>query len=250
MNAMIGTELLRKLPAGNVDIRDTKLTGFVLRCRASGHHTYRVQVGRGRWVTIGATTKVQPAAAREQAKQILADVVKGGDPVAEKRAARAAVSFKVFLDDHFGPWALEHQKRGQETTQRLRAVFEDFEALKLSEITAWTVEKWRTKRLKRTPAPKPATVNSHITMLKAALKKAVTWKLLASHPLGDVKPIQADKTGRIRYLSTAEEKRLRAALIARDEQRKVRRERANDWRRERGYELWPADNGDHVTPIV
>lgn len=251
MRAMIGTELVRRLPLADVDIRDTKLRGFVLRCRTSGSHSYRVEVGRGRSITIGALDKLTPGEAREQARGILADVVRGRDPVAEKRAAKAAVTFKAFLEAHYEPWALQHQKRGAETVQRLRAVFPDLQSIKLSEITPWAVEKWRTARMKAgTKPPKPTTVNSNITMLKAALAKAVAWKLLPAHPLADVRPIQADRMGRIRYLAGAEEQRLRAALIARDDARRERRAKANDWRRERGYELWPADNADHLTPIV
>jgi integrase len=68
--------------------------------------------------------------------------------------------------------------------------------------------------------------------------------------LHDVKLIKADKTGRIRYLTSDEETRLRNALKARDDRRRVRRERANAWRHERGYAEWPADNPDHLTPIV
>ena len=56
----------------------------------------------------------------------------------------------------------------------------------------------------------------------------------------------------MRYLSPAEEKRLRAALIARDTTRRAERATANDWRRERGYALWPEHGTytDHLTPIV
>ena len=54
----------------------------------------------------------------------------------------------------------------------------------------------------------------------------------------------------MRYLSPDEEKRLRAALEARDAGRNKKREAANRWRRERGYAEWPADNPDHLTPIV
>ena len=32
--------------------------------------------------------------------------------------------------------------------------------------------------------------------------------------------------------------------------RQAKREAANAWRRERGYAEWPADNPDHLTPIV
>ena len=212
----------------------------------------------GRHDTIGGVEKLTPHEAREEARGLLGDVAKaksrGEDPIAHlkaKKAAAKAVTLDVFIRDQFEPWALEHHKRGKETVQRLRTVFADLLGLKLTEVTPWTVEKWRTARLKReTKRPKPATVNSHVTMLKAALAKAVAWKALPAHPLEDVKPIKADHTGRVRYLTPAEEQRLRKALIARDASRAARREQANRWRRERGYAEWPAEAPDHLTPIV
>jgi integrase len=257
MQKAITTELIRNLPPGPVDIWDTKLPRFVVRVRPNGKASYLASLGRGCWHTIGPIDVLTPHEAREEARGLLGDVAKdksnGRDPIAERKkrkaAARSTVVFKVFLKDHFEPWALEHHKRGKETTQRLRAVFADFLTTKLSDLSPWMFEKWRTTRLKKTGA-KPATVNSHLAMLKAALAKAVAWHLLQTNPLADVKPIKADKTGRVRYLTPAEEERLRKALTARDDKRRARREQANAWRRERGYAEWPADNANHLTPIV
>jgi integrase len=256
MRKAITTELVRRLPAGPVDIWDTKLPRFVVRVRPNGRASYLASLGRGCWHTIGSVDVLTPHEAREQARGLLGDVAKdktnGRDPIAERKkrkAQRTTPTLKVFLADHYEPWALEHHKRGKETAQRLRAVFADFLTVKLSALTPWTFEKWRTARLKATGA-KPATVNSHLTMLKAALAKAVAWRLLPTHPLADVKPIKADKTGRVRYLTLDEETRLRDALAARDTARRVRREQANSWRRERGYAEWPAHAPDHLTPIV
>jgi integrase len=236
------------------------MPGFVLRVRSNGSASYLAALGRGRWHTIGASSVLSPHEAREEARGVLGDVAKarsrGDDPFAAARARKAArgtaLTFEQFIDQHFKPWAIEHQKRGAETTQRHKSVFEDFLSLRLTDINTWTFEKWRTARLKGTGGkrrPKPATVNSHLVMLKAALEKAVLWKLIPTHPLTDVRPLQADKAGRIRYLSTAEEKHLRAALVARDEERQARRDRANVWRRARKYPEWPTLT-DHLTPIV
>ena len=257
MRGLIGTELLRKLPRQDIDIRDTKLQGFVLRCRATGSHAYRVNLGRGVWQTLGKVGELTPAEAREQARGLLGDAAKdranGRDPIAERKRKKAAtkgtIALRAFLAEHYDPWLLEHHKRGKETAQRLRAVFVDLLDTKLADLNAWTIEKWRTARLKA-PHAKPSTVNSHLTMLKAALGRAVAWGLLPAHPLADVKPLKADKTGRVRYLSAGEETRLREALDARDETRRKRRAAANAWRRERGYAEWPADGAGHLTPIV
>jgi integrase len=250
MRVKLNTEFVRRLPTANVDIYDTKYPGLVLRCRASGTHTYRVSYGRGKWVTLGRADTLTPDEARAKARDELVKIDKGHDPKAARQSAKNDITFSAFLEDHYEPWALEALKRGKETVLRFRAVFAELLPEKLSALTAWRVEKWRTERLKQVKRPKLATVNSHITMLKAALAKAVAWELLTTHPLTKVKALKTDKTGRIRYLSPAEEQRLRAALTARDEARRQRREQANAWRRERGYQEWPVENPDHLTPIV
>jgi integrase len=258
MRELITTELIRKLPAGPCDIWDTKLPGFVVRVRPNGNASYLAAIGRGCWHTIAPTTKLSPHEARETARGVLGEASKqrafGRDPVQERKRTRAIkhadLTFKQFIDRHYEPWAVEHMKRGGETVQRCRSVFADLLAERLSALNAFRVEKWRTERLKHTKRPKPATVNSHVTMLKAALNKAVAWKLLTANPLGDIKPLRADKTGRIRYLTADEEKRLRKALDARDKTRRRRRARANAWRAERGYKPYPEDNANHLTPLV
>ncbi|PYR87999.1 MAG: integrase [Acidobacteria bacterium] len=82
--------------------------------------------------------------------------------------------------------------------------------------------------------------------------RAVEWGHLAQHPLRAVKALREDKTGRLRYLSVDEERRLRQALEARDLLRRQDRESANAWRRARGYEEWPAygEYTDNLRPMV
>ena len=53
MRVKLTAEFVRRPPKANVDIYDTKYPGLVLRCRTSGSHTYRVNYGRGKWVTLG-----------------------------------------------------------------------------------------------------------------------------------------------------------------------------------------------------
>ena len=249
MRAKITVELTRKLPTRDVDIRDTKLTGFMIRCRATGKHVYRVQLGRARAMTIGPVAELTPEQARDRAWEHLNADKRGLDPVAQKRAEKARKPFSEFLDDDYEPWVTEHHKRGAESLRRLRVVFAELSHRKLDEITGFTVEGWRTKWLKSTGA-KPATVNSYVTTLRAALARAVEWGMIPAHPLKSVKQLKEDKTGRVRFLSAGEERSLREALVKRDEARKARREKANAWRRARGYAEYEAEGRDHVTSIV
>ena len=98
MRAFIGVELLRKLPPGPVDIRDTTMRGFVLRVRAEWY-TYLLRdldASRAKWPAaswrlavrslrrayplagtfVGTTAVLSAPEAREQARQVLADVAK------------------------------------------------------------------------------------------------------------------------------------------------------------------------------
>lgn len=251
MKTLIGVELLRKLPPGPVDLRDTKLAGFVLRVRPNGKHSYYVNHGRGRWALVGKASVLSPPEAREQARQLLADVVKGVDPQAKKRAERSRLTFDAFIREHYEPWAIAQRKTGGETVQRLRAAFGSvLSGLRLDEISPFQIERWRSARLKSGTAA--GTVNRDLGVLKSALSRAVAWRILTSNPLRDVKPSRVDKRGIVRYLSDDEETRLLAALDARDSTRRDERDSANAWRRARGYDDWPAFGTytDHLSPLV
>jgi hypothetical protein len=123
MRALIGVELLRKLPAAPCEIRDTKLPGFALRVRPSGNHSYMVSYKRGSWHVLGSTKVLSAPEAREEARQVLADAAKGADPVAAKREAKKHMTFEAFIADHYEPWATAQLKTGAEQTQRLRQAF-------------------------------------------------------------------------------------------------------------------------------
>lgn len=263
MKALIGVELLRKLPKGPVEIRDTKLTGFVLRVRASGTHTYFANYGRGKWKPLGTTQVLTPPEAREAARLVLGDAMQGGDPIGEAKAAAATaakqITFETFIRDHYEPWALAKRKADDPVRAKQRAQYVaeqvaqlhafGFDQFRLHEITGFAVERWRSERLKTVTSE---TVNRHLNVLRGALSRAMDWDLLTVHPLARLKACKTDRTGIVRYLSTDEETRLLAALAARDERRRAERESANTWRRDRGYATWPAYETytDHLTPLV
>ena len=105
MRALIGVELLRKLPPGPCDIRDVKLRGFVLRVRPSGTHTYFANYNRSRWLKLGTTATLTAPEAREGARNALAEASLGADPIADRKAADGRISFEEFLTKHYEPWA-------------------------------------------------------------------------------------------------------------------------------------------------
>ncbi|MCB1777865.1 MAG: site-specific integrase [Candidatus Competibacteraceae bacterium] len=231
------------------DIHDTRLPGFILRVQPSGHKTYYVNYARARWIKIGHPGALTPEQARDKARTILAEAQLGGDPVNARKAAKAR-TFAQYIREVYAPWFEAHRRTGKMTVGYLLSRFPDLADQKLADITAWQVEKWRAQRLKQV---KPTTANRELVTLKAALNKAVEWKLLENHPLAKVKPIKVNHLGRIRYLNADEERGLRAALAERENRYRDERDQGNAWRRARGYAVLPdLRDGyvDHLQPLV
>ena len=259
--------LIRKLPLKNAayDVRDATVAGLVLRVRPSGSMTYLVRLtDKGRrhprtakavryWWTVGSAAVVTPEHARRLARKAVGQVAMGEDPRQARAEARAhakrSVTLAQFLDRDYGPWVTANRKTGAMTLARLRSVFSDLLHTPLPDISPFTVERWRTAKLK---TAKPATINRDLVALKAALTKAVEWSQLATHPLTAVRRSKVDSHGTVRYLTTKEEARLLKALDARDETRRGARASANLWRIERGYDVFPrfGTYSDVLSPLV
>jgi hypothetical protein len=100
INSTLVNTLLREPPAKDVDIRDAKLTGFMLRCRASGNHSYAVEYGRGKRLTLGSIHELKPREAYDEARKVLGDIARGIDPMARRREANAH-TWKSFMDGFY-----------------------------------------------------------------------------------------------------------------------------------------------------
>ena len=97
------------LPDGKSDaiFFDDDLPGFGIRLRTSGARVWIVQYrinGRQRRESLGDARKTDLSAARTAAKKKFAEILLGGDPAAEKAAAkaRAAVTFGPLADQYLG----------------------------------------------------------------------------------------------------------------------------------------------------
>ena len=253
MQAFIGKKLLSSIKPDSkpYEVRDTKVKGFLLRVQPSGVMSYVVEYARAKRITLGRTSILTPAQARDRAIEILADALKGIDPQAQRKAKKAH-TFIGYLDLEYGPWVRTNRKDGAATVARLHSCFAEFHQKQLAEINPWIVEKWRAARLKA--GTRPATVNRDLAALKAALSQAVEWGLLSEHPITRVKPAKIDNRGKVRYLSDDEEQRLRNALDAREERLRTERDSANQWRAQRGYDQMPdlrkMAYADHLKPLV
>jgi integrase len=242
-------------------VRDTELKGFMLRIAPSGNRTwffdYRNVEGRRLSYKIGNYPGLQPEGARRLAEEAAGKVAGRIDIQAEKKAVRVeAERAKVstlgsFIEHRYEPWALTHLRRGDVAVARLKADFAKWLDEPLSTFNSWRIESWRRDRMK--DGVKPVTLNRQVDTLRAALRKAVDWDVIAAHPLQGLKRLKVDDDERVRFLTPAEENRLRDALITRETKLRQARERFNRWRQARNKAALPVRTEefvDHVRPLV
>ena len=116
MRKRIGLREVRALALDEV-VWDAAVAGFGAR-RQKGDTVayfvkYRTLEGRQRWHSIGRHgSPWTPDMAREKAREILGEVVKGADPASEKNARRNAVSVAELCDRYF-----EDARRGRVLTR-------------------------------------------------------------------------------------------------------------------------------------
>jgi hypothetical protein len=136
------------------EVRDTEIKGFLLRISPAGRMTYyldyRNALGKRNRHSIGITSKVTPAQARDIAGKLAGDVAHGIDLQARKKIAKQeaehakAQTLGNFIDQKYKPWVLAERKSGSETLKRLEHNFADLKTTPMAGIDAWTVGKWQT----------------------------------------------------------------------------------------------------------
>jgi integrase len=232
------------------EIRDGTLPGFLLRVQPAGSKTYYLEWSRGRRIRIGLSSVYSAEQARTQAAKLLREKDETGAP--QSRGPRSGVTLEDFLASDYEAYALAHMRTGESALAVIRFNFKGLLSRKLSDIGVHDIERWRTQRL--ASGTKPSTLNRATGRLRAALSKALEWGLVREHPLGMLKPAREDDERIVRYLSPEEEQRLRMVLRDRDALMRSERDKANEWRISRGYELYaeiPDDGyGDVLTPLA
>ena len=256
MKAKLTLSLLNGLATtgSTYEVHDTTVTGLFVRVTAAGHKAYVVRWARGKKKTLGRVGILTLEKARKEAIQYLAEANEHGEPLAvsQKRSDAAMPTLDSFLADTFEPWANAHHRDAVNGNRAIRRSFADLLGLSLDQIDAKRIEQLRTGWLAGGLAP--ASANRNITRLKGVLSRAVEWGVLESHPLTKVRRLKVDKRGRVRYLTTEEEKALREALEARQATICAERDSANKWRADRKRELMQdlksLHFADHLKPLV
>ena len=242
------------------DVRDEDLRGFLVRVEPSGRRSffldYRLRGKRNRY-RLGVYPNLSAEGARGIAQTVAGDIARGTDPQARRKAERVQTArerlstLRAFLDGRYEPWARAHLKSASFQLARLRSDFAEYLDQPLHSFNPFMVEGMRQRWKKAGMLPR--SINRDIQRLQSILTRAVEWGVLDLHPLKGLKPMKADKTGRVRFLTAQEEATLRKALADREEKLRQARIRFNTWRIARGRKPLPERDGDlldHIRPLV
>jgi integrase len=246
------------------DARDNEIKGFLVRVHPSGAKGFYFDYRLAGWPAskraryrLGTFGGLSADGARRLAKAAAGDVARGIDPQARKKAERDQATrnqhatLSKFLDARYEPWARAHLKSASFQLARLRSDFADMLDSPLAAFDMLKIEGLRQKW--RKAGMQPRSINRDIQRLQSVLARAVEWGALERHPFKGLKPLKADKTGRVRFLTAEEAAALRKALETREKGLSEARARFNAWRVARGKPPLPERKGeflDHLKPMV
>lgn len=245
----LGTDAAKPRPKP-YEIHDSNLRGFILRVQPSGVRSYYARLTNKHRVLIGRAGVLTPEEARERCAQIIGNVALGRPPTAGLDSA-AAMTFGQFIDEVYEPWLkLNRPRRAAKTMYPVRQHFAQWNNYPLKEITHDLIDKWMTTEIGK--GSKPSSVRRNVDSLAGVLRRAVKSGKLEESPMRRVEKPKLDRTPKVRYLSDAEEARLRAALKARDAKMISARGTSDAlrMRKKRGSSVTVQIYGDHLTPAV
>ena len=234
------------------EIWDTDQKGLVLRVQPSGVKSYVAQLARHKRRTIGDAAQLTLEQARVTMRAWLAQRDEGRLPAAARGESKVP-TLGEFIEDQYTPWVTANKKAGLATLANLKAQWSHLYRRKLDVLEARDFETFKQKRIRE--GRKASTINRDLTRVRGVLSAALKWKAFKGpHPMADVAEITDETDSRVRYLSPAEDRRLRGALADREDTLRKQRESGNAHGVARGREprpLWAKDAfADHLQPFV
>lgn len=198
-------------------VHDVTQPGLFIRVLPSGHMSYMVTWGRNKNATLGRVGVLTLEQARKEAAKYLAEAREYGEPlaIADIRKNTVIPTLECFIDENYDPWVKIHHSDAVNVIRALKTSFNTLLPLRLDEVTIELIELLRSQWI--ASGRKPSTTNRNITRLRGLFSRAVEWGFLEEHPLSKLKQMKVDRKGRVRYLTSEEEKALREALDKRNE---------------------------------
>jgi len=243
---------------GRYDVADHQIQNLYMTVYPSGKKSWVFRYrsdSKSKRFRIGSDA-ISAAKARAKARKLAGDLANGIDPNAEKQRQRREQAksregtLRKFIESRYEPWALVERKSGKATINTITSAFGFLFDKPMESISEWELEKWRRERHKS--GISPSSTNRQIAALRACLSKAIEWQVIDKHPLKGLKASRVDRSQTPRIIDKTQEVELRRALRARDRTIRKQRMSANEWRKDRDYDL-KSDFGpyvDHLEPMV
>ncbi len=205
-------ERLKPDPERDLIVWDTALPGFGLRVYPSGKRKYIVQYRtkehRQRRSVIGPHGVLTAEKAREIARDMLVAVSKGGDPAAEKRAARDAPTVRDLAQDYLERHAIPNKRPGSVADDR--AMLNRTILPKLGQLKVLAVKRRDIELLHNGLRSTPYSANRLLALLSKMFNLAVAWGWRPDNPVKGIPRFHEDR--KQRWLSADELQRLWAVL--------------------------------------
>ncbi len=205
-------EAVKSNADGDVFVWDSELRGFGLRVYPSGTRKYFVQyrtkTGRQRRVMLGRHGSLTAEEARGTARDMLAEVHKGGDPAAEIKATREAPTMRDLATDYLERHAIPNKRPASVRDDQYkldRAILPRLGRVKVAAVTRREIEVLH-NALRTTPYH----ANRVLALLSKMFNLAVAWGWRGDNPARGIPRFQEDRHER--WLSTDELARLWAVL--------------------------------------
>jgi integrase len=195
---------------------DSEVTGFGCRVYASGARAfilnYRTKAGRERRLTIGSFPEWDVISARKEAAELKKAIDRGGDPLGDVKASRAAPTVDELCDRFIAEY-LPRKKLSTQYTYKGQIetiIRPELGRLKVGEVSFDDVDALHRKL---TASGTPYRANRVISTVSRMFSMAIKWRWRTdNNPCRGIERNLEHK--RRRYLSPDELERLLAALAA------------------------------------
>jgi len=202
---------------GHTNFFDTRLSGFLLEVRRSGGKTfyirYRDRHGQIRQFKVGNAQYLAVEEARQHARELLAQVTLGEDPVDERNTLRHVPTFSRFVTERYLPFATSYKRSWRKDESLLRNhLLPRLGGKHLDQITKHDIIAIHQGR--RAAGAAPASANHLVILVRYIFNLALKWELpgVTKNPTKGV-PLFGENNKRERYLSQEEAQRLHTALL-------------------------------------
>lgn len=167
--------------------------GYFLRFKDGNDKTCHQKIGR--------TKEMSLANARKEAGRLKLTIAQGANPVAEKKAQKAIITFAELMEQHYLPYVMPRKRSWKKDEEmhrlRLNLAFGD---LRLNQINRQQIQAFHTAL--KNDGLSASTCNHYVKLLKQAFNLAIDWGMLETNPASRI-PLFREEA-RENYLSEAE----------------------------------------------